>query len=95
MSPQPNGPGATAASLSRYSSVIWRHGRNATTVLGVKSQKRVTIEGAPPFYRGSQGGRDADFTHVVVEFEGLPFPCILGPDDRFCTYSDPVFPSSD
>jgi hypothetical protein len=57
-------------------------------VLDVKSTKQVTIEGEPPFYRGTQGGPDANFTHIVVVFNGLPFPCLLGPKDRLLGWSE-------
>jgi hypothetical protein len=58
--------------------VIWDQRDGVATVLVVKDVKRITVEHARPFYEGRHGVRDADFTHVVVNFKGLPWPVIFG-----------------
>lgn len=71
--------------------VIWRQRDGVCTVLVVKDVKRITVEHALPFYRASYAaGRDADFTHVMVTFKGLPWPSIFGPGQNVEQYHAPV-----
>lgn len=74
------------------SMVLWRQSEKVTTVLVVKNRKNITVEGAPPFYRSSTPGTsDADFTHVVVSFYGLPWPCIFGSGDTVSGFTQQFF----
>lgn len=85
---QPVGHMEYPHALSWRSNVLWRHSDKTTTVLSVKKTERITVEGAEPFYGPSSQSPAANFTHVIVEFHGLPFPCIFGRGDTVAGWSE-------
>lgn len=83
------GSAAYPHALRSGDKVIWRQRDGVCTVLVVKEVHKEKMEHAIPFYRSStRGVPDADFSHVVITFKGMPWPCIFGPGQTVEQYND-------